>query len=200
MAASVDALRAGLRPRALACLSAALVLALAYPLVKFLEIGWNLDQGIGGNSGIFFTVYYLTFNHLVHASWGIIGMVWVLARLAWGAYTPEEHSGLEALGSYWHATDIIWLVIFPFLRRQLNVRSRLPSLTLVWLALVALSWVAWAWEAGCTVRPGFHYWWRRSFGASAFWSHDASSRWGAPTPSWRGSWRSSSPWRRQPWY
>ncbi|MBK7901011.1 MAG: cytochrome c oxidase subunit 3 family protein [Azonexus sp.] len=114
VAASVDALRAGLRPRALACLSAALVLALAYPLVKFLEIGWNLDQGIGGNSGIFFTVYYyLTFNHLVHASWGIIGMVWVLARLAWGAYTPEEHSGLEALGSYWHATDIIWLVIFP---------------------------------------------------------------------------------------
>jgi cytochrome c oxidase subunit 3 len=26
----------------------------------------------------------------------------------------EDYSGLEALASYWHATDIIWLVIFPF--------------------------------------------------------------------------------------
>ena len=31
-----------------------------------------------------------------------------------GVYTAEDYSGLEALACYWHATDIIWLVIFPF--------------------------------------------------------------------------------------
>ena len=80
-----------------------------------LEIDWNLAHGINGESGIFFTVYYyLTFNHLVHATWGILGILWVLTRHSFGIYTADEHSGLEALASYWHATDIIWLVIFPF--------------------------------------------------------------------------------------
>jgi cytochrome c oxidase subunit 3 len=41
-------------------------------------------------------------------------MFWVLARHLGGGYTTEDHDGLEALASYWHATDIIWLVIFPF--------------------------------------------------------------------------------------
>ena len=49
----------------------------------------------------------------MHATWGILGILWVLARLLFHGYSAEEYSGLEALASYWHATDIIWLVIFP---------------------------------------------------------------------------------------
>ena len=95
-------------------LVASLVVALGYPVAKFLEITWNLAHGIDGSSGIFFTVYYyLTFNHLVHATWGILGILWVLARLLFHGYTANDHAGLEALASYWHATDIIWLIIFP---------------------------------------------------------------------------------------
>ncbi|MBD5804342.1 Quinol oxidase subunit 3 [Azoarcus sp. Aa7] len=115
IAASVVTMRAGQRQRSLWWLVAGLVVALGYPVAKFLEIRWNLAHGIDGEAGIFFTVYYyLTINHLVHASWGILGMLWVLARHVAGAYSAEEHSGLEALASYWHATDIIWLVLFPF--------------------------------------------------------------------------------------
>ena len=115
VACSVNAIRNGRRRAALLWLSAGLLVALGYPLAKFLEVTWNLAHGIDGSSGIFFTVYYyLTFNHLVHASWGIIGMAWVLARLAFGGYTEADYSGLEALASYWHATDIIWLALFPF--------------------------------------------------------------------------------------
>ena len=114
VAASVNALRNQRRSQAVLALSAALVVALGYPVAKALEFSWNLAHGIDGGAGIFFTVYYyLTFNHLVHASWGILGMIWVLIRLAKGAYSAEEHAGLEALGSYWHATDLVWLVIFP---------------------------------------------------------------------------------------
>jgi len=114
IACSVNAIRLDRHRAAVAWLVGGLVVALGYPLAKFLEIRWNLAHGIDGSSGIFFTVYYyLTFNHLVHATWGILGILWVLARLLFHGYTAEEHSGLEALASYWHATDIIWLIIFP---------------------------------------------------------------------------------------
>ena len=114
VACAVNAIRNNHQRAAVAWLSAALLVALFYPLTKWLEIGWNLSHGIDGHSGIFFTVYYyLTFNHLVHASWGILGMIWVLVRLLFHGYTADDFSGLEALASYWHATDIIWLIIFP---------------------------------------------------------------------------------------
>ena len=115
IASSVVTLRAGRRRQSIVWLLAGLITALGYPVAKYLEIMWNLEHGINGSSGIFFTVYYyLTINHLVHASWGILGMLWVLARHLVGAYSAEDAVGLEALASYWHATDIIWLVIFSF--------------------------------------------------------------------------------------
>ena len=115
IAASVVTMRGGrLRP-SLHWLIAGIVLALGYPVIKYFEIRWNLAHGVGAQAGVFVgAYYYLTLNHLVHASWGILGMLWVLARHVTGAYSADEYSGLEALASYWHATDIIWLVIFPF--------------------------------------------------------------------------------------
>ena len=108
-------MRAGQQRRSLYWLIAGLIVSLGYPIAKYFEIQWNLANGINGESGIFFTVYYyLTFNHLVHATWGILGILWVLARHLFGGYSPEDYAGLEALACYWHATDIIWLVIFSF--------------------------------------------------------------------------------------
>ena len=115
IACSVATMRAGKRRQSIYWLVGGLVVALGYPLAKYLEISWNLAHDINGESGIFFTVYYyLTFNHLVHATWGILGILWVLARHLFGGYSPEDYAGLEALACYWHATDIIWLVIFSF--------------------------------------------------------------------------------------
>ncbi|HZW20369.1 cytochrome c oxidase subunit 3 family protein [Noviherbaspirillum sp.] len=114
IACSVGAMKKANLGHAKRWMVAAIVTALGYPVVKMLEIDWNLAHGIDGKTGIFYTVYYyLTFNHMVHACWGILGMGWVLARMSMNAYTAQEHDGLEALASYWHATDIIWLAIFP---------------------------------------------------------------------------------------
>ncbi|GAB3552306.1 cytochrome c oxidase subunit 3 family protein [Noviherbaspirillum agri] len=114
IARAVLAMRAGKLLVSRRWMIAAIVTALGYPIVKFLEVRWNLSHGINGSSGIFYTVYYyLTFNHLVHACWGILGMGWVFARMSMGDYSAEQHDGLEALASYWHATDIVWLMIFP---------------------------------------------------------------------------------------
>lgn len=115
LAAAVVAIRKEQRGQSIAYLVAGLLFALGYPLAKYLEIQWNMAHGVNVSGGIFFTVYYyLTLNHMVHAIWGILGMLWVLLRHALGAYSSQEYSGLEALACYWHATDIIWLLIFPF--------------------------------------------------------------------------------------
>lgn len=92
---------------------AAILLGLGYPLIKYFEIGWYVDHGIGRQAGIFYGVYYyLTLNHLVHVSWGLMGLAFVAFRTATGSYNSENYSGLEAAAMYWHATDILWLIIF----------------------------------------------------------------------------------------
>lgn len=93
----------------------AFLLGCGYPLVKFFEIRWNIAHGVDGQAGIFYTVYYyLTLNHLVHVFWGLLGLAWVALRTGRGSYSSTEYSGLEAAAVYWHTTDVIWLVIFPF--------------------------------------------------------------------------------------
>lgn len=91
----------------------ALLVGLCYPVAKALEWQWNTDHGINASAGIFVVVYYyLTINHFIHACWGLLGMGWCLARAHTGAYSQEDHRGLEALATYWHATDLVWLMIF----------------------------------------------------------------------------------------
>lgn len=91
---------------------AAILLGMGYPVIKYFEITWYIGKGIGG--GVFYgTYYYLTLNHLVHVSWGLMGLIWVGARTALGGYDADNHSGLEAAALYWHTTDVIWLTIFP---------------------------------------------------------------------------------------
>jgi cytochrome c oxidase subunit 3 len=115
LAASVAMIRAGKRRTSLYWLIAGVLIAFGYPVTKYFEITWNMAHGINAQSGVFIgAYYYLTINHLVHASWGILGMLWVLVRHLNGNYSAREYGGLEALASYWHATDIIWLAIFPF--------------------------------------------------------------------------------------
>jgi cytochrome c oxidase subunit 3 len=115
MVKAMAAIRRDDRRSTLRWVVAAIVLGLGYPLVKFIEIRWNVAHGIDGAAGIFYTVYYyLTLNHLVHVSWGLLGLMWVAVRTALGIYSARDYSGLEAAAMYWHATDVLWLVIFPF--------------------------------------------------------------------------------------
>lgn len=92
---------------------AALAIGLLYPLIKVVEWRWNQAHAIDAGSGIFVVVYYyLTINHFLHACWGLGGMAWCLARAKVGTYSSADVRGLEALATYWHATDLVWLMIF----------------------------------------------------------------------------------------
>lgn len=110
---AVRSMRADRRSAAQRWLAAALLLGLAYPALKALEWQWNAAHGIHAGAGIFVVVYYyLTINHFVHACWGLLGMGWGLARLSTGAYSAQDCRGLESLAVYWHATDLVWLMVF----------------------------------------------------------------------------------------
>lgn len=115
MVKSLAAIRREDRRASLRWSVAAIVLGCGYPVVKFFEIRWNVAHGIDGEAGIFYTVYYyLTLNHLVHVFWGLLGLLWVAVRTALGIYSAQDYGGLEAAAVYWHTTDVIWLVVFPF--------------------------------------------------------------------------------------
>jgi len=93
----------------------AIILGLGYPIVKYLEINWNITHGVDAEAGIFYTVYYyLSLNHLVHVCWALLGLSWIAIRTGMGFYSSENYRGLEAAALFWHTTDVIWLVIFPF--------------------------------------------------------------------------------------
>lgn len=114
VARAVLAIRRDDTRRCLAWLGAAFLTGAGYPIVKLLEVRWNLARGLDGSGDVFqLTYYYLTFNHLVHVSWGLMGLLWVMARTRTGGYSAADHRGLVAFASYWHATDVIWLMIFP---------------------------------------------------------------------------------------
>lgn len=109
----LHAMRQGRRRAAGRWLLLALGVGLAYPVVKLAEWQWNQGQGLDAGAGIFVVVYYyLTINHFVHASWGLLGMAWGWVRLRTGAYSAADCRGLESLAIYWHATDLVWLMIF----------------------------------------------------------------------------------------
>lgn len=101
------------RRAALHWMLGALAVGALYPLTKFLEWRWNAAHGLDAGAGVFVVVYwYLTINHFIHASWGLLGMAWCTARLAAGGYGPADHRGLQSLAVYWHATDLVWLMLF----------------------------------------------------------------------------------------
>jgi cytochrome c oxidase subunit 3 len=84
--------------------------------VKAWEYHVNELRGIGIETDIFFTIYYyLTFNHLLHVMFGMFGLLWVLLRSCFNAYSKEKHAGLEAAACYWHMVDLAWIIIFPLL-------------------------------------------------------------------------------------
>ena len=109
----VHHLEAGRRQRATAWMAAALATGLVYPVLKIFEWQWNLAQGLDASAGIFVVVYYyLTINHFIHACWGLMGMAWILVGLCAGGYSADDCRGPQALAIYWHATDLVWLMIF----------------------------------------------------------------------------------------
>ena len=116
MAKAIAAIR---QDRVKACenwLWLALLMAVAYLLIKTWEFHWNDLNNIHTNTSEFFTVYYyMTFNHFLHVGWAGCAILYMVIRTRSGAYSADKHENLEALAVYWHMIDLMWILIFPLL-------------------------------------------------------------------------------------
>jgi len=81
--------------------------AVEYPRLN--SEGLTMD----GNPYLFGSTFYLlTGFHGMHVLGGIIWNVLVLLKAMRGAFSRENHAGIEFAGLYWHFVDLVWIVLF----------------------------------------------------------------------------------------
>jgi len=56
--------------------------------------------------------YTMTGFHGLHVFAGLVLMLVILGRAAQGAYSGDEHAGVEVGAYYWHFVDIVWIALF----------------------------------------------------------------------------------------
>ena len=79
---------------------------------------WQLAklEEVIANKDVFGGIFYMmTGMHAFHVLTGLIflGIVYRLGRK--GAFTAEQHWGVEAATVYWHFVDVVWIFFYPAL-------------------------------------------------------------------------------------
>lgn len=94
-----------------------LFLGLAFTLLQLLGVKDLIDRGlylIGGSTSISW-VYVIAGLHWLHIISGLIVLIVTFIRASNGAYTAEDHHGLDISATYWHFLDGLWLLLFLFM-------------------------------------------------------------------------------------
>jgi nitric oxide reductase NorE protein len=87
-------------------LALAMALGGAFVTIKLVEYAHEIDGGIGLETSVFFTLYFLlTGFHLLHVCLGIV----ILAVVCRNADPIHVETGTV----FWHMVDLIWIVMFP---------------------------------------------------------------------------------------
>lgn len=87
--------------------------AVVYMVVKYHEYQLLWQAGFSVTTNTFFTLYFfITLFHYLHVIAGVLLIIYLFTK----ATTATTHSNLfESIGVYWHAVDIIWIILFPIL-------------------------------------------------------------------------------------
>ncbi len=92
----------------------ALAMGFVFLLVKIWEYSHIFGAGIHLSTNTFYTFYIsLTFFHFMHVLMGMVILGALYYYLKQGAYSAENHQGIETGASYWHMVDLVWIVLFP---------------------------------------------------------------------------------------
>ena len=59
-----------------------------------------------------FTFYTMTGFHGAHVTIGVLCLIFTSVRAFRGAYTAQDHGGVEIMGLYWHFVDLVWIILF----------------------------------------------------------------------------------------
>ena len=80
---------------------------------SYAPLGRGVEEGpVMGGPLYGATFYTMTGFHGTHVSIGVICLIFVLLRAMKGAYTREDHGGVEIIGLYWHFVDLVWIILF----------------------------------------------------------------------------------------
>ena len=113
MQLAVRAARLGQQTQLVYAMGATLGLALVFLAVQ--ALAWNelWTRHATIESGLYaWTFYVLTGVHALHVIGGLPPMVYVLRRSREGQYTPTDYNGVVLCAMYWHALDVIWMVLY----------------------------------------------------------------------------------------
>ena len=58
------------------------------------------------------TFYAMTGFHGAHVSIGVLCLIFVYIQSVRGAYSVQDHEGVEVIGLYWHFVDLVWIILF----------------------------------------------------------------------------------------
>jgi len=124
VACAVDAFSAETRKICAGLLSGAILLGLAFIVLKGVEYageyrehlvpGINFSFEVAGSNGaqLFFLFYFVaTAIHALHMLIGI-GLLAVMAVLTWRSPTVRHRAALHSTALYWHFVDMIWIFLF----------------------------------------------------------------------------------------
>ncbi len=110
---AVRAARAGRQVQLVHSLGATLGLAVLFLVVQALAWAelWRAQATLA--SGLYaWTFYVLTGTHALHVVGGLPPLAVALSRARRGAYGPGDSAGVVLCAMYWHALDVIWVVLY----------------------------------------------------------------------------------------
>ena len=126
MALAIHAIQVGRKGASLRFLTATLLLAGTFLVIKYFEYAHKFElgqlpgkyytyQGLEGtNPHVFFSVYFaMTGLHGLHVFIGMIVIGWIMWRTSRNHFSPEYYTPVELTGLYWHLVDLIWIFLFP---------------------------------------------------------------------------------------
>jgi len=86
----------------------AMALGGAFVTIKLVEYAHEIGGGIGLETSVFFTLYFLlTGFHLLHVCLGIVILAVVCRR--------ADPAHVEPGTVFWHMVDLVWIVMFPII-------------------------------------------------------------------------------------
>ena len=118
----------GRNNRAVGLLVFTILCAIGFLVIKGFEYHHKFEEGMlpgqfysykevtGPGANLYFTIYFLTTGlHAFHVIVGMSVLIWVLARLLKGHFSPGYYYPVELGALYWHLVDLVWIFLFPLL-------------------------------------------------------------------------------------
>ena len=124
MALSIAALQRRNKSLCLRMLTATVLLAAVFCVIKAFEWGGKYEHGLwpgtermaGLSQGeqVYFGLYFtMTGLHALHVIIGAALIIWVMRRIRRDEVNADRIALLENVGLYWHLVDLVWIFLFP---------------------------------------------------------------------------------------